>query len=191
MKQVEILPGEILDLRLDKNDVRKTLLNQIIAKDVIATEQTNPSLNNSHLNHIIIVTYKAPGENTGRLGFEARIEKITEDYQVILRRLNEPAPCDLRVWPRVRLDFLPEVRAFCRDREIQVVDISGGGAHIILRNDDCGQTAIGAVVSMKFVFPRGEVNLEGEVLRIWNDSPEKRHVAVKFTGSHNISQFIY
>jgi len=188
---MEILSGEILDLRLDKNDVRKTQLNQIISNDVIATEQTSPSFNNSHLNRIIIVTYKAPGENTGRLGFEARIEKITEDYQIILRRLNEPAPCDLRVWPRVRLDSLPGVRAFCQDREIQVVDISGGGTHVILRNDDCQQPSPGSAVSMKFIFPNGEVTVEGEILRSWNDSTQTKHVAIKFKDSHNISQFIY
>jgi hypothetical protein len=189
--QLNLPPAEEIYLRLDVNDIRKTQLHEILPNDIISVEQTKPPVASAHLNKIILLTYKAPGEKINRLGFEARIQEITADYRIILHKLNDPAPCDLRVWPRIRLDLLPEVRAFCHDKEIQVVDISGGGTHVILKENDCLVPEVGGSVNLKFVFEKGEVTVEGEILRKWKDPSQRDHVAIRFLGTHDISQFIY
>lgn len=189
--QLTISPGEEVFLRLDVNDVRKTQLHQILPNDIIALEQTRPPVDNTHLNKIILLTFKTPGEKVSRSGFEARIQEIAADYRIILHKLNDPAPCDLRIWPRIRLDLIPDIRAYCQDKEIQVVDISGGGAHIVLNMDDCRSAISGTIVKMKFIFEKGEVVVDAEILRTWKDNSQKDHVAVKFCGSHNISHYIY
>ncbi|MGV8056467.1 MAG: hypothetical protein AB2L12_00290 [Smithellaceae bacterium] len=187
---LNIPPEEPIFLRFDVSDIRKSELHEILQNDLIAIEQPQPPIDATSLNRIIILTYKDPQEKD-RLGFEVRIQEITADYRVILLKLRDPAPCDLRVWPRIRLDLLPDVRAFCHDKEIQVVDISGGGTHIILQKDDCEAPEIGKIVNLKFVFEKGNAVIEGEVLRKWKDPNLRDHVAIKFHGNHNITQFIY
>jgi hypothetical protein len=188
---LHIRPEEPIFLRFDISDIRKSQLHQILQNDLIAIEQTQPPVEKTSLHHVIILTYKDPQENH-RFEFEARIQEITVDNHVILFKLSNPAPCaDLRVWPRVRLDLLPDVRAFCHDKEIQVVDISGGGAHIILQEDNCADLEIGTFVNLKFVFEKGETAVEGKILRKWKDPSERDHLAIQFYGNHNITQFIY
>lgn len=189
--QLNILPNEEIFLRLNPKDVRKSQLREILPDDLIAIEQTQPPVESSHLNCIVLLTYKPHAEQTDRFGFEARIQEITADYRIIIHRLNDPSPCDLRIWPRIRLDLLPSVQAFYHDKEIQVIDISGGGTHIVLQEDDCAIPEISMIINMKFVFEKSEVTIEGKILRKWKDFFQRDHVAIQFQGNHNISQFIY
>ena len=98
---------------------------------------------------------------------------------------------DLRAWPRVRLDLLPNVRAFCHEKEVQVIDLAAGGAHVILRCDESDVSEIGTILQMKFVFDKGEVSVEGEILRKWKDTSQRDHIAIKFCGNNDIQKFIY
>lgn len=186
-----VMPAEEIFLRFDLNDIRKSQLQEILHNDLIAIEQTLPPVEACHLNRIVLLTYKVPTANTGRLGFEVRIQEITSGNLVILHKLNDPAPCDLRRWPRIRLDLLPDVRAFCHDQEIQIIDISGGGTHAILQKDNCAAPEIGMMVNLKVVFEKGEVVMTGKILRKWKDSCQRDHVAIQFYGNHDINQFIY
>lgn len=182
--------GEPIFLRFDVGDIRKSQVHEILQNGLIAIEQPLPPVETTSLQRIITVTFKTPQEKE-RCGFEVRIQEITADNQLILLKLNDPTPCDLRIWPRIRLDLLPDVRAFCHDKEIQVVDISGGGTHIILQKDDCAAPEIGTIVNLKFVFKNGEAVMEGEILRKWKDPCKRDHVAIQFRGNHGITQFIY
>jgi hypothetical protein len=161
-----------------------------LPNDIIVIEQTNPPVDNSHLNKIVLLTFNISGGKIGRCGLEARIREITADYRLILQKLNDPAPCDLRVWPRICLDLLPDVRAFCCDREIQLIDISGGGTHIILQNIACA-AGEGSIINLRFIFKKGEVTVEGKILRKWRDTSGRDHCAVQFQGNHDMSQYIY
>ncbi|PKN76529.1 MAG: hypothetical protein CVU52_04385 [Deltaproteobacteria bacterium HGW-Deltaproteobacteria-10] len=187
---LNIPPGEPIFLRFDVNDIRKSQLHEIQSNNLITLEQPQPPVEKTSLQRIVAVTYKDPN-NDHRLGFEARIQEITDDYRIILLQLNDPAPCNLRAWPRIRLDLLPDVRAFCHDKEIQVIDVSGGGTHIILQKDDCGTPAVGQIVNLKFVFEKGEAVMEGEILRKWQDPCKRDHVAIQFRGDHDLTKFIY
>lgn len=189
--RLNIPAGAEIFLRFDVNDIRSSRIYRIEEGDLFTIEQTSPPIETIHLNRIVLLTYKNSGEQNGRLGFETRIQKIVNVVEIILHKLNDPAPCDLRVWPRIRLDLLPSVRAYCHEKEIQVIDISGDGAHVILHEDDCASPEPGAVVNMRFVFEKGEVEIEGKTLRKWQDASLRNHVAIQFQGSYNIRQFIY
>lgn len=186
--QICISPKEEIYLRFDVRDIRKTRLREILPGNLIALEQTNPPLGISEANRIILLTYRT---NTGRIGFEVRIQEFTSDHRVIVNRLTDPAPCDLRFWPRIKLDLLPSARAFYRNTEIQIVDISGGGTHFILSGDSGTFPQTGETVGLKFIFAKDEISIDGEILRRWTDESKREHLAVQFLGSHDISRFIY
>jgi hypothetical protein len=189
--RLNIPAGEEIFLRFDVNDIRSSKIQKIEEDDSFLIEQTSPPIETIHLNKIVLLTYKNGSEKKDRLGFEARILSIAAGIGITLYKLNDPAPCDLRVWPRIRLDILPSVQAYCHGKEIQVIDISGGGAHVILQEGDCTPPDQGAIVNMKFVFEKGEVEMEGKILRKWQDASLQNHVAIQFQGSYNIKQFIY
>ena len=188
--RLNIEPGEELCLLLDGNELRKSKLNQLLPNDYFAIEQTQPSIEKIYLNHIVLLTYQKITTKPGRLGFEGRIQAITSDSRIILHKLSDPAPCDLRMWPRIRLNLLPNMRAYCQEKESQVIDISSTGTHIILCEGD-EEHEIGDVVKMKFIFENGEINIEGKILRKWRDYYQRNHLAISFPDHKNISQFIY
>lgn len=191
--QLNIEQGEEILLRLDENNIWKSQIHELLPNDIISIEQTQPPIENVHLNHIVLLTYRSAAEKPGRFGFEARIQEITADNRIILHKLNDPASCDLRIWPRICLNSLPDIRAYCREKEIHVIDISCYSTHIILHKDDYEEPEIGAIIKMKFVLKNDELVIEGKILRKWKDSSQKVHVAIEFQGKHihNISKFIY
>jgi hypothetical protein len=189
--QPNIPVGEEVFLRFDVNDIRSSRHLRMEKDDLFIIEQTSRPIEKVHLNKIVLITYGNHEEKNGRLGFEARIQAINPAGEITLHKLSDPTPCDLRVWPRIRLDLLPDVLAYCRGKEIRVIDISGGGAHVILGKDDCIDLEIGTIVSMKFVFKKGETAMDGKILRKWQDASLRSHIAIQFQGSYNINQFIY
>jgi hypothetical protein len=188
--QLNLSADEEIFVRIDINDVRRSLFCQLLPNDIIVIEQTKPPVNKNHLSKTVLLTFKISGKKIGRCGFEARIREITNDDRIVLQKLNDPAPCDLRVWPRICLDLLPDVRAFCCDKEIQIIDISGGGAHIIAQNIACAASE-GSIINMRFIFNKGEVTVECRIVRKWRDASDRDHLAVQFQGNHNMSQYIY
>lgn len=187
----DLKPQDDIHLRLTGNDVRPSCFLEFLRDNLIAIEQTQPVIDNSRLMSVVFMTYCAATEKEKRMGLEARIETITPDYRIFLRQLSDPFTCDLRLWRRVRRDLIPRIHAFCHDQEMQVIDISGGGAHIVLQGDDGSAPASGTIIEMKFVFEKGVVMMQGEVLRQWNDPAGKEHTAVKFIAPKDIQKMIY
>ena len=187
----DLRPHNAVDLRLKANDIRSTHFLEFLRDNIFSVEQPERPFENSQLMSIILFTYYPDHREKKRLGFEARLENITPDHRVFFRQLSDPFPCDLRLWRRVELDVLPPVRAFCHDREIQVIDMSGGGAHIILRDNDCHAPANQTEVEMKFIFEDSEATLKSEITRQWTDPAGRKHVAVKFNDPKDIRKSIY
>jgi hypothetical protein len=188
--RLNIEPGEEICLLLEGKEIRKSRLIQLLPNDYFAIEQTQQPIENGYLNHIVLLTYQTTTAKPGRVGFEARIKANTSDSRIILHKLNDPAPCDLRTWPRIRLNLLPNIRAYCQGKESQVIDISSIGTHIILYEGD-EEHEIGAVVKMKFIFENGEIDIEGKILRKWRDNYQRNNLALSFPDKNNINQFIY
>jgi hypothetical protein len=191
--QLNIEPGKEILLRLGENKIYKSQLHELLPDDFISIEQSQPPIVNVHLNHIVLFTYVLAAEKPGRFGFEARIQEITTDNRIILHKLNDPAPCDLRIWPRICHDSLPDIRAYCKEKETYIMDISCYGTHIILHKDNREEHEIGDVIKIKFVLKNDELVIEGKILRKWKDSSRKVHVAIEFQDKHqqNLSKSIY
>jgi len=188
--RLNIEPREELCLLLDGNHIHKSQLIQLLPNDYFAIEQTQPLIEKVYLNHIALLTYQSTATKPGRLGFEARIQAFTADSRIILHKLNDPAPCDLRMWPRIPSDLLPDIRAYFQKKESQVIDISSIGTHIILYEGE-NKNDIGAIVKMKFIFKNGELDIEGKILRKWTDDYQRNHLAILFPEKNNITKFIY
>jgi len=188
--RLNIAPGKEIHLLLDKNNIRKSKIDQLMSNDFFSIEQTQPIIEKDCLNKILLLTYLTTKKRPGRFGFEARIQAITSDARIILHKLNDPAPCDLRAWPRISHNLLPNIRAYCEEKESQVIDISSIGVHIILYEGE-EEHDIDAVVKMKLIFENGQIYIEGKILRKWKDNYQRNHLALLFSEKNNISQFIY
>src|SRR4030066_725358 len=188
--RLNIAPGEHIHLLLNGNKIRKSRIYQLLSNDFFSIEQTQPIIEKDYVNKIILLTYHTTKKNPGRLGFEARIQAITSDSRIILHKLNDPAPCDLRTWPRISHDLLPNIRTYCQEKDSQVIDISSIGTHIVLYEGE-DKHDIGAVVEMKFIFENGKIDIKGKILRKWQDNYQRNHLAISFSDKNNISQFIY
>ena len=188
--RLNIEPPKEICLLVEGKDIRKSRLIQLLNNDYFTIEQTQQPIENGYLNHIVLLTYQNTAVNPGRLGFEALIKAITSDSRIILYKLNDPAPCDLRMWPRIRLDLLPNIRVYCQEKESQVIDISITDTHLILYEDD-EEYEIEAAVKVKLIFENGEIDTEGKILRKWRDNYQRNHLVLFFPDKKKISQFIY
>jgi hypothetical protein len=188
---LDIRPADEVCLRIRENDVRRSHVVKFLSEHRIAVEQTAPPMDSSALMSLIFFTYRTDKQKDKRLGFQARIENITPDHRIIIRQMMKPFICDLRLWPRVHFDLLPQMRAYSQNKEIQVVDVSGGGTHLILREGDDSAPAVGSLVKIKFSFGNGETSAEGKILQARTDSEGMCHVSVQFLGQPEIRDFIY
>jgi hypothetical protein len=188
---LDIRPKDEIYLRLMADDVRRSYFIEFLDENRVVVEQTQPIMDNAALMSLIFLTYCPVEKKNQRFGFQARIESITPDHRIIIRQLTPPFICDLRLWPRIHINVLPDMRAFCYDQKIQVVDVSGGGTHLVLRKDDSVSPEVGSLVEIKFIFEKGETTADGKILRLWTDPEGLRHVEVKFIGEPEIRNFIY
>lgn len=188
---LDIQPKDEIYLRLMENDVRRSYFIKFLDDNRIAVEQTQPAMDSAALMSLIFFTYCPEKQRNQRLGFQARIESITPDHLIFIRQLTPPFICDLRLWPRIHFDVLPKINAFYDDQEIQVIDVSGGGTHLVLRENDSAPPAVGSLVQINFIFETGETTADGKILRLWTDPEGLRHVEVKFIGQPEIRNYIY
>jgi len=187
----DIRPNDEIYLRLAEDDVRHSCFIKFLDENRIVVEQTAPPMDNATLMSLIFFTYCPENRKTQRLGFQARVESLTPDHLIFIRQLTKPFICDLRLWPRIRFDVLPKLHAFRGDQEIKVINISGGGTHLVLHENDSASPAVGSFVQVRFIFEEGETTADGKILRLWTDPEGLRHVEVKFIGDPEISDFIY
>lgn len=178
-------------LRFAGNDVRHSHFIEFLRDNLLVVEQSKPSVDSARLMSPSFFTYCMTSASSKRMGFEARIESLTPDHQIIIRQLSDPFGCDLRLWRRVRLDLIPGIRAFCQEVEVHIVDISAGGTHIVSRDKNEFLPSQGATVAIEFASSRGERLLEGEVIRQWDDPNGKKHAALQFRDAKDIRQLIY
>jgi hypothetical protein len=188
---LDITPTDEVFLRIRENDVRRSHVVKFLSENRIAVSQTTPPMERSALMSLIFFTYctEKPGKN--RLGFQARIENITPDRRIIIRQMTKPFICDLRLWPRVHFDLLPDLRAYCQNKKLQVVDVSGGGTQVLLSEEDDTVSAVGSCMKIQFVFENGQTSVEGKILRVRTDRDGMRHVSVQFFGQPEIRDLIY
>ena len=189
--RLDIEPNQEIFLVFGKKEIRRSCFCQQLPNEHFTIEQTKPAIDNNSSSEIILVTYSADDSRpVARFGFEARIKGITEDGRLILYKLNEPAPCDLRNWPRIKKNLLPDIRAKCQNKESQAVDISNNGIHLILYEADAAPK-VGAKVKLKVIFNENELEFLGIILRQWKDEFQRVHMAICFDEKNDIGKFIY
>lgn len=188
---LDIEPDQEICLVFGKKEIRRSRFYQQLPNEYFSIEQTNPAIDDSSISEILLITYGTNGSRPGaRLGFEARIKGLTEEDLLILHKLNDPAPCDLRKWPRIKNNLLPDIRAKCQKKESQVVDISNNGTHLMLYEADAAPK-VGAKVKLKFIFKETQKEIDGIILRKWKDEFQRLHMAICFDEKNDIGKFIY
>jgi len=187
---LNIEPRQEIFLVLHGKELRRCRFLQPLANEHFSIEQTDPPITPRNINEIVMVTYSTNHGRPLRLGFEARIKSVTAEDKLILFKLNDPAPCELRSWPRIKKDLLPPVRVKCQKKESQLIDISSRGVHIVLY-DTMHAPAINSKVKLQLAFDNNELSLEGHVLRRWVDEFHRLHLAVAYEDNSDISKNIY
>ncbi len=189
--RLDIQPEQEICLVFGKKEIRRSRFYQQLPNEYFTIEQTKPAIDNNSISEIILVTYSANDSRpVARFGFEARIKGLTEEGRLILYKLNEPAHCDLRNWPRIKKKLLPDIRVKCQKKESQAVDISNNGIHLMLYEADAAPK-VGAKVKLKVIFNENELEFLGIILRKWKDEFQRMHLAICFDERNDIGKFIY
>jgi len=189
--RLDIQPEQEICLVFGKKEIRRSRFCQQLPNEYFTIEQTKPAIVNTSISEIILVTYSANDSRpVARFGFEARIKGLTEEGRPILYKLNEPAHCDLRNWPRIKKKLLPDIRVKCQKKESQAVDISNNGIHIMLYDANAAPK-VGAKVKLKVIFNENELEFLGIILRKWKDEFQRMHLALCFDERNDIGKFIY
>jgi hypothetical protein len=151
----QIRPNKLLDLIFDIDfyqdtiDVRRSVIYDVNEGSEIFIAQTEPPTLKSTVGRIVEVTflYSTPGQpSSHRLGFQARITKYLEQYQ-LRAGTSEPAlvlsypvafkESGLRMHFRLEPTISFEVKFYLagekdKDKELAILDISQGGARLNL-----------------------------------------------------------
>lgn len=187
----ELRANDEVTLRMNINDVRQSHFIKFMDHNRVAVSQTQPPMDSHLLMSLIFFTYCPDKQKKERLGFQARLEEITPDQQIIIRRLTKPFVCDLRLWPRIHFDLLPHAHAYVQNKELHIVDVSVGGTQWVLQESDPASPSVGSLVAIKFIFDQGETTADGKIMNLWTDPEGLRHIEVKFFGEPEIRDFIY
>ena len=186
-----IKPQQEIYLHRGEKFIIRCRFQQILPHSHFAVEQIEPLIDEQFLNENVLVTYSA--DNTKphrRYSFEAKIKGLTTEGSIILQKLKNPKPHELRNKPRIDKNTLPHIRVKCQKKESQVIDISSNGAHIILYESDI-ELKIGTKVNLKLIFDSGDMEIEGKIIRKWDDEFQRVHLAIFFEENDRIGKFIY
>ena len=182
-----VKPGLAVEVVLDAGRIGRSFL-QDVNDDRLVLLQTRPPLDGRYVHRRILITFLDTGKNLSRYGFWAEITELREGYitrgrgfpAILVRRITESTPCDLRQYQRV---------APCQDLQVrlagetlEVVNISRGGAQLVRKP---GSTPVlGPEDITILTLERGDaiVFRSSRVIRLWHTkgSSGPQHVAVKF-----------
>lgn len=143
MHKPELRAGMPLDI-IFENEIDRTDAHYMKAvvydcgNKFITISQTSPALTTHFLNRRVLTTFLAHTKNRLlRFGFTGQLYDLITDYTMSsgktaealrIKKLNEPAPVDFRMYFRVTPPSETELRLFLEEERVSLLDISIGGA---------------------------------------------------------------
>jgi len=179
-------PEKTVDLILNPGTIRRTRILDILGDRIVLSNQRK-ALNAWNLLHPSILTYLPKETPSVRYGFDIMMMSIPDDYAlaektipaVIAMQISPARKMDLRVFPRIKIDGL---KLFLGDEELNIMDISAGGAHLTRKKKRHENVKAGATILLNLKRSRDIITREAKILRFWNvrGINGSDHLAVKF-----------
>jgi hypothetical protein len=179
-------PEKTVDLILNPGTIRRTCILDILGDRIVLSNQRKV-LNARNLMHPAILTYLPKEKPSVRYGFDITMMSILDDYAfaektipaVIALQISPSRKMDLRVFPRIKIDGLS---LFLGNEELEIMDISAGGAHLIRKKKQLENVKAGAIILLNLKRSRDIITREAKILRLWNvrGINGSDHLAVKF-----------
>jgi hypothetical protein len=179
-------PEKTVDLILNPCTIRRTCVLDIFGDRIVLSNQRK-ALSSLNLLHPAILTYLPPQMPLVRYGFDIMVTSISDDYAfaekkipaVMVLQISSARKMDLRVFPRIKIDGLS---LFLRDEELDIMDISAGGAHLIRKKKLHENVKVGTTIPLSLKRSRDVITRDAKILRLWNvrGINGSEHLAVKF-----------
>jgi len=176
-----------MDYDTEVVDVRRALVYDILDHDIVVS-QPNPPVTHRYLGNQVAMTYLVSENETRiRYGFHGIISDLIDDYTlssaekvraVLLKRVSEPSRFNVRMHFRVKPGIDSDLGVTLNGEQVNVIDISIGGAKIIHHKDHGfkSQSKVKVVVNID-----GEqYGLDAQILRVWIPSGSKKVENVSF-----------
>lgn len=183
---VILSPEKTVDLVLNPGTIRRTCVLDI-AGDRIVLSNKKMSLNAWNLPYPAILTYLPEEAPSVRYGFDIMMTSLSDNYvftekiipAVIALRISPARQMDLRSFPRIKVDGLS---VFFGREELNILDISAGGAHLILRKRGVEDVSAGTTILLRLERREDIMIREAKILRHWRGRGRGGfdHLAVKF-----------
>jgi hypothetical protein len=184
----EITIGQVVDIVVEHGMIRMSSV-QDLQDGRIVLLQITPPLPVSCIGKTILITYLTTENRNVRRSFRARIVDIREGYVtvgrgfpvIIVERISPSELCDLRAHERYRPQTMMKISL--RDEQLEVVDISAGGAHLIRTPGERMSLEVGDTILVTIEDGANKSNRYARIVLQWHSrgthGPE--HLAVVFT----------
>ncbi len=179
-------PKNAVDLILSPGIIRRTFILDISGSRIVLANP-RPPLDAQDLMHPAILTYLPAGRPDARFGFDVLVLAIPDDYvaegtrvpAAVVVKTSPVREMDLRAFPRIKIDGL---RMFLDDEELDIMNVSAGGAHLLQKRELGPSVTAGSTVVLSLIRGGDRLEREAKVLRLWRvgGSGGFNHLAVKF-----------
>jgi len=181
-----LCPEKNVDLILNPGTIRRAAVLDISGEHIILSNQRK-TLSTLSVSSPAILTYLSEKRPFKRYGFDIIMTSIPEGFVSFNRsipavaavQVSPPRKMDLRAFPRIQVAGLC---LFLREEELDIMDISAGGAHLIRKNKGPLIAKAGDILPLRLERQGDIILREAKVLRFWSSRGIHGcdHLAVKF-----------
>jgi hypothetical protein len=179
-------PKTAVDLILSPGITRRTFVLDI-SDNRIALANPRPRLDSRNILCPAILTYLTIDQPGIRYGFDVRVLSLQDDYDIagkkfpvaIVLKTSYTRKMDLRAFPRIKIDGL---RIFLEDEELDIMNVSSGGAHLMRKGRLKRPVRAGSAVTISMIRGSNVLQTKAMVMRHWQARGigGSEHLAVKF-----------
>jgi hypothetical protein len=179
-------PDRTVDLILNPGAIRRAAV-LAIPDDCIILSNQRRTLGTLNVSSPAILTYLSEKMPFKRYGFDITITSIPDGYVLADRTI--PAVAAVQVSPARKMDLraFPRIQAeglclFLGEEELDIMDISAGGAHLIRKNKGHINAKVGDLLPLRLERRHDIIMREAKILRLWSSRGIHGcdHLAVKF-----------
>jgi len=188
MNQIPVIlrPEKTVDLVFNPGTIRRTSVLDIAGNRIVLSNKIL-SLKALNLPQAALLTYLTEEAPSERYGFDIMMTSFSSDHvfleknipAIVAFRISSARKMDLRSFPRIKIDGLS---VFFGSEELNIIDISAGGAHLILRKKCFENVKAGETILLRLEKKEDTMIREAKILRHWRVGGllGQGRIAVKF-----------
>jgi hypothetical protein len=177
--------GKTVDLILSPNIIKRTHVLDVI-DDCVVLADPKHSYNGRDKDRAAILTFLPNEQPNTRYGFDVVFVSAPDNYDAsgkahaaFVLKTSQTRKMDLRAFPRITIEGLS---IFLGDEQLDIMDVSAGGAHLRLKKEMSRSVTAGNTVVLSLVREGRVLEREARIIRLWYvwGFSRTQHLAVKF-----------